>query len=69
MDARDFVLFLDQERMRQRVSQLEISRRAVADDTGQKYYRIWNAMDGKMSTCLSFLHALGYDVKIVEREG
>jgi hypothetical protein len=29
---------------------------------------MWAAMDGKISTCLRFLHALGYDIQIVKQE-
>lgn len=69
MEAKDFVLFVDQERMRQRISQMGITDRAGVPDTGQQYYRMWAAMDGKISTCLRFLHALGYDIQIVKQEG
>lgn len=69
MEAKDFVLFVDQERMRQRISQMGITDRAGVPDTGQQYYRMWTAMDGKISTCLRFLHALGYDIQIVKQEG
>ena len=69
MEAKDFVLFVDQERMRQRISQMGITDRAGVPDTGQKYYRMCAAMDGKISTCLRFLHALGYDIQIVKQEG
>ena len=67
MEAKDVVLFVDQERLRQRVSQARITDRAGIADTGQQYYRMWAAMDGKMSTCLRFLHALGYDIEIVKQ--
>ena len=69
MEAKDFVLFVDQERMRQRISQMGITDMAGVPDTGQQYYRMWAAMDGKISTCLRFLHALGYDIQIVKQEG
>lgn len=69
MEAKDFVLFVDQERMRQRISQMGITDRAGVPDTGQQYYRMWAAMDGKISTCLRFLHALGYDIQIVKQDG
>lgn len=69
MEAKDFVLFVDQERMRQRISQMGITDKAGVPDTGQQYYRMWAAMDGKISTCLRFLHALGYDIQIVKQEG
>ena len=69
MEAKDFVLFVDKERMRQRIRQMGITDKAGAPDTGQQYYRMWAAMDGKISTCLRFLHALGYDIAIVKREG
>ena len=68
MEAKDFVLFIDQERLRQRISQARITDKAGIPDTGQQYYRMWAAMDGKLSTCLRFLHALGYEVQIVRKE-
>ena len=68
MEAADFVIFVDQERYRQRISQMGITDKAGVPDTGQQYYRMWSALDGKLSTCLRFLHALGYDIEIVKQE-
>lgn len=69
MEANDMILFIDIERRRQNLSQMAITERAGSHDTGQQYYRMWAAMDGKLSTVLKFLHALGLDLKVVKREG
>ena len=68
MIAEEIIAFIDGERMRQRVSQSKISERAGMDDLGQKYARMWGNGDGKISVCLKFLHALGYDIEIVKGE-
>lgn len=68
MEASDLVLFIDKIRREQRISQMGITDLAGINDTGQTYYRMWTAMDGKMSTYLKFLHALGYEVT-VRKEG
>ena len=68
MDARDIVLQIDQERIRQRISQAGIAEMAGAPDTGQQYARMYLAMDGKLSTALKYLHALGWDLALVKME-
>lgn len=68
MEARDVVVFIDQERLRQRMSQLTITDKAGIPDSGQRYFRMWAAMDCRISTCLGYLHALGYDITISKRE-
>jgi hypothetical protein len=68
MEAQDLILFVDQERRRQKLTQMGITDKAGVPDTGQRYYRMWAAMDGKISTCLGYLHALGYDITISKRE-
>lgn len=68
MEASDLVLFIDKIRREQRISQMGITDLAGINDTGQTYYRMWTAMDGKMSTYLKFLHALGYEI-VVSKEG
>ena len=64
MEASELVLFIDRVRREQRISQMAITDLAGINDTGQTYYRMWTAMDGKISTMLKFLHALGYEVRI-----
>lgn len=68
MEASDLILSLDKARRDQRISQMGITDLAGIQDTGQTYYRMWTAMDGKLSTWLRFLHALGYEVAIVRLE-
>lgn len=68
MEASDLILFIDRARREQRISQMGITDLAGLADTGQTYYRMWTAMDGKLSTGLRFLHALGYEVAIVRLE-
>lgn len=68
MEAKDIVLAIDRERMDRRMSQARLAELAGAPDTGQQYARMYLANDAKLSTALRYLHALGWDIKIVKRE-
>ena len=67
MEAGDLIRFIDTERQLQRLSQIAMAERAGSRDVGQQYYRMWAAGDGRLSTVLKFVHALGYDIQIVKQ--
>lgn len=66
--ARDGVDELDRLRVKQGISQAEISKRADTPDTGQQYQRMFGSGDIKLSKYLRFLKAVGCELILSHRE-
>lgn len=64
--ARDAIVYIDKLRLQLNMTQAELSGLAGINDGGQKYRRMYAAMDCKVSTLLKYLHAQGRDLEIVE---
>lgn len=68
MEAVDAILHVDRERVRQGKSQAMMAALVGANDVGQQYARMYLAKDCRLSTWLKYLHSLGQDIQIVQRE-
>ena len=67
--ARDGVDELDRVRREQGLSQMEISKCADMPDVGQQYYRMYRSGDVMISKFLKFIHAAGYELMLVRKDG
>lgn len=68
MNARNLIVQADIIRSAQGLSQAEWSRAAGLDDAGVAVCRTFNKGNCKLSTILSLLSPLGYELAIVPRE-
>lgn len=66
--AREGVNELDKKRRAEGMSQKKISELANTPDVGQQYYRMYGSGDVRLSLFIRFLHALGYELMIVQKE-
>ena len=68
MNARSLILFADELRKAENMSQAEWSRAAGLDETGTAVSRTFNRGNCKLTTLERLLHPLGYELRIMKLE-
>ena len=69
MDARQLIVQADEIRREQEMTQAEWCRRAGFDEFGKLISNTFRRGNCKLSVFLQLLRALGYEIRIVKREG
>jgi len=68
MEARNLILFADELRRAQKMTQAEWSRAAGLDDQGMAVSRTFNRGNCKLTTMEMLLKPLGYELRIMKVE-